>query len=388
MIVYLFVTCVAVFLGYSADLSRRAVSQPAGRVFAMENARGTLLSKTALFLLLVTLFIPAALRQATGNDYMRYVEIYHLAAVGARVPTEEGFNLFVRAVYALCGYENYLLVFALFSLATTALFLLAIRRQARFFGFSIYLFMMFGYYFQSYNTVRYYLALAAAFYALYYFLEKEYVPFVLIILLASTFHKSVLIVLLLYPVASLAWKKWHAAAALLLGGSLLVFHEQWLALMLRFYPLWDDTEDLAASGGFSYGNIVKCALVLALAAGIRYIAAGKEPGGSFYDTKVLFGLKCTAMALWIYLFGSFIPEVSRICYYLTIPQVLLLPELLDCIPKSRLKMKKLLTALVAAAALASFAMFLRKADDSRIRILPYKTFLFHELPGTPSRSIE
>ena len=153
MIVYLIVTAVAVFLGYLADFSKRACALSSGRT-GIGNSRGEALSKTAVFMLLAVLFIPAALRQATGNDYMRYVEIFHLADAGARVPTEEGFNLFVRAVYDLCGYENYLLVFALFSLSTTALFLSAIRRQARFFGFSFYLFMMFGYYFQSYNTVR------------------------------------------------------------------------------------------------------------------------------------------------------------------------------------------------------------------------------------------
>ena len=71
------------------------------------------------------------------------------------------------------------------------------------------LFMAFGYYFQSFNTVRYYLALAIALYAIPYVLKKEWGKFVFLILLGATFHKSLLVVLVLYVLASVDWKKWQ-----------------------------------------------------------------------------------------------------------------------------------------------------------------------------------
>ena len=121
-----------------------------------------MLRRSCLLLILVILAVPAILRQETGNDYLRYVEFFHLASIDAYVPTEKGFNLLVKAIYALCGYENYLLVFAVYAILTIGLMLLAIRQQAEDFAFSFFLFMMFGYYFQSFNTMRYYFALSIA----------------------------------------------------------------------------------------------------------------------------------------------------------------------------------------------------------------------------------
>ena len=422
MILYSAIAILSVLLAFAADLPGRAaeavhpgsyyakrvsggrfetyVLPSDGHGFSSARAislrRGNRVASLAYGSLYLLLVLPAALRQFTGNDYMRYVEIFHLVDAGQRVPTEAGFNLFVKAVYDLCGYENYLLVFGLFAAATTALFLGALRRQAAEFGFSFFLFMMFGYYFQSYNTVRYYLALAAAFFALYFFMEKEYLPFLCIVLLAAAFHKSVLVVLVLYPAAAAKWRRWYAGAALALGVSLLAFQKFWLRILLRFYPLWDDTQDLAQATGFSPGNILRCAAVLALAAAVMALCGGegtaaeKIRGGIelIRPEKTFVYLKCTVLALWIYVFGSFIPEVSRICYYLTIPQVLMIPELIRYLPEKHRKAARILTGVIAAGAVLSFVVFLRKAQDPRIRILPYRSFLFHDLPGTPSRSIE
>ena len=45
-----------------------------------------------------------------GNDYAKYVEFMHLVNCDAYVPTEAGFNLLVKIIYGLSGFENYLLL--------------------------------------------------------------------------------------------------------------------------------------------------------------------------------------------------------------------------------------------------------------------------------------
>lgn len=67
------------------------------------------LSLVSVFLLL---FGVCACRLNVGNDYAKYVEFMHLIECNAYVPTEFGFNWIVKALYAISGYENYLLVFA------------------------------------------------------------------------------------------------------------------------------------------------------------------------------------------------------------------------------------------------------------------------------------
>lgn len=375
-----------------------------------EGTRGRALGRSCLFLIFLVLAVPAVLRQETGNDYLRYVEFFHLASIDAYVPTEPGFNALVKFLYHLCGYENYLLVFAVFSLLTTLFFLIAIRQQAENFAFSFFLFMMFGYYFQSWNTMRYYLALSMTLVAMTCFIRRQYAGFLALTVLAALFHKSALIVLVLYPLAVHIWKKWEYVLAVLLGGCVLAFHGKVLELLVDLYPTWEDTGDLAAGTSVSWANIAKCLAVLVLTAIVIYVSNGKKEeathtaaagggvGGaelrsllherSAAGRQMRMYVNGSFLGLLIYVFGWFVPEVSRICYYLIFSQIFLIPMLISRIPPERERLRKMMYTAVMAAAVVYFIFFLRHAYGDTTKLLPYKTFLFHELNRTPSGSIE
>ena len=387
MILYAFIAGLSLVLAYGIG-----ICLPQGDPYS-RGTRGRALLVPLWISLFLVLLVPAALRQATGNDYMRYVELFHLADVFAYVPTEEGFNWFVRLVYGLCGYENYLLVFALFAAMTIGFFLAAIRRLSKDFFFSFALFMLFGYYFQSYNTVRYYLVLAMVLYALHFLLEGLPVPFALLVLLASTFHKSALVALVLYPLCLLPWKKWVAPAFGLLGALVLLFQDRAMDLFVRLYPSYLDTDILVEGGHLSLPNLLRCALVLLVVALSLAGEKGslRERVGDAYarveeDLNYRFYVHAAILSLYIYAFGFFIPEVSRIAYYLVITQIILLPMAAGRIEESRIQ--RLLRAGILLFAVFSFVFFLRRAYTVTIRILPYQSFLFSDLPETPSRSIE
>jgi len=355
-------------------------------------------SRIAMALLFTALFLPLALRVNTGNDYAKYVDFMHLIRSHAYVPTEAGFNAFVRAVYALSGFENYLLVFALIAAATLALFLAAIWQQADDFAASFFLFMMLGYYFQTYNTVRYYFALSLVLFASGYLLRREFAPFVVLVLLAALFHKSALLALLLYPVAALPWKKWVWAAGAVLSVSFPLFQNFWLRVVVKLYPSYEDTEYLAGSG-INPTNIARCGAVLLLAAvtclGGRRSAQAKEemrlpqeetPGQARQER---FWLHLTVMALALYVFCQFLPIISRIGYYLTLPQIFYIPRLLRKMQEGgtarRAAMGKVFTILTVLAAVLYFVLFLGKLSRPELRILPYHTFLFTDMPKTLSQ---
>lgn len=375
MVLYLLISAAAVA---AAAIVNKTEGMRAG-------SRGSLLRRSCLFLIALILMIPAILRQETGNDYLRYVEFFHLASIDAYVPTEAGFNWLAKAVYGLCGYENYLLLFAIYAVMTILAMLAVIRQQAENFCFSFFLFMMFGYYFQSFNTMRYYFALSLSLLAMTCLLRRQYAGFAGLVLLASLFHKTALITLLLYPVAARRWKKRELAAAVVPGLAVLLFHEKAMELLLSLYPSWEGTVDLAAGTSISWVNIAKCLAVLLLA---YYVKADEDPD-TFRGRQLVMYRNSAYIGLLLYVFGWFIPEVSRICYYLTFSQIFYLPMLLSGLPETEQgrRQKKLLTILVIAAALVFFALFLRTAYRDTIKILPYKSFLFHELNRTPSASV-
>ncbi len=376
MILYITVAAATVLLGSMVNC--RPVTQP------YRTTRQQMCNRVCLFAVFLILFALSACRLNVGNDYAKYVEFMHLVNCDAYVPTEAGFNLLVKILYGLSGFENYLLVFAVYAFVTIGIFLLGMYEQSEDFPLTFFLFMALGYYFQTFSTVRYYLALALALYAMKFVMRGQWGRFTVLILLGSAFHKSLLVVLPMYILAVLPWKKWQLAAGALFCTTFLFCQDFYLKLVVFLYPTYEDTEYL--EGGTSYINILRCLAVLAFS-GIVYWS-GKRSGstrgeeqknaevGERYD-RAHFYFYLNLGALVLYVFCSFLPIISRIGYYLTVSHILYLPMLLKQVEDRR--WRKALRAGILLAAVLYFAIYMSRADNDGTLILPYKTFFFHDM---------
>ena len=307
---------------------------------------------TALFFLL---WLPAALRIYTGNDYSTYIEHFHDANVGNYVVTEEGFNLVVRGIYAFLDGEYFLVIFAVFSAVTVFFFLRALYEQSGYFAESFLLLMLFGLYFQTYNTVRYYMALSVLFWSLRFVQNRQYGKFVIAVFAAALFHKTALLVLPMYPVCRMKWGRYHYAALALLGISGLLFADRYMEIFIRLYPSYLNDPEALAGGGISIVNIIRCAAVLILC-----LSCGIKEG-------LYFNMNTAALVLYICF--SFVPFLSRIGYLLGVSQLFLIPEAVQKINRKYVK------GFIYAAAGLYFAVFLWKAFGETVKILPYHTWL-------------
>ncbi len=392
MILYGLITAAALAAAWYLDKARAALAGIPGKRQYGCLYRAQALSRYCLVFLFVLLTVPLILRLNVGNDYMRYVAFMHLADVHAYVPTEAGFNGLVRLIYGLCGYENYLLVFAVFAVFTVLFFLTGILGQAQRPFFSFFLFMMLGYYFRSYNTVRYYLALSLALTAMGLLLKGRTAGFLLCVLAGSLFHKSMLVVLVLYPLCRIRWNRKAAAAVFAAAGILSRLRPFWMKIVVRLYPSYEGTSFLAG-GKPSYVNIALCAAVLFLGLLVRYFDGQEDAAQGIVfveneDERIFRSRQLTTYsqmnfaALFLYCFFSYIPELSRIGYYLTVSQIFLIPMLLLRLPSGfkNVDVRKWMTCAVSVCAVLYFAGFLMTASRPDIRILPYRTFLFHDLP--------
>lgn len=319
----------------------------------------------AIVMIFLALFAVSACRIGVGNDYWGYRENFKLIAQNREVSSEFGFNLVVKLCQAISlTDDNYLLIFGVFSFLTVFFFVKALYRQSNWFVFTLFLFMTSGFYFQSLNTVRYYFALAIAAFSMEYVIKKDWVRFVLFILLAACFHKSVLVVLLLYPLARYQWKKIHGILAAVVCVSLIVFKDLYREIVFLFYPYYENS--VFDTGDTSIVNIAKCIAVLVLCLIFWKKAIRDNINNRFY-----FYLNLGALLL--YVFASFLPEISRIGYYMTFSQVFLIPGVISKIDKGWVR--KGITAGVVLCFCAYFALFLRGAEES-IRILPYFNIIF------------
>lgn len=377
MILYITVAAVTTLL--AGMVNCRPALQPY-RITRQQMCNRVCLS--AVFVILSAL---SACRLNVGNDYARYVEFMHLVNCDAYVPTEIGFNLLVKLLYGLSGFENYLLVFAVYAFVTVGIFLLAMYEQSEDFPLTFFLFMALGYYFQTFSTVRYYLALALALYSMKFVLRGQWGRFLVLILLGSAFHKSLLVVIPLYFFATLPWKKWQLAVGALFCTTFLFCQDFYLKLVVLLYPTYEDTEYL--EGGTSYINILRCTAVLVFA-GIVYWQERRLRGKaeiSKEDAEVRDGLAAAEHfyfylnlgALVLYVFCSFLPIISRIGYYLTISHLFYLPLLLGRLRDGR--WRSVFRGGILLAAILYFMIYMSRAGNDGTLILPYKTFLFHDM---------
>lgn len=314
----------------------------------------------------------SACRIASGNDYWVYTNMFSLIAQGRHVSSEFGFNALVRVMQYFFGTEgySYLPIFGLFSLLTVYFFLRTIYEQGDWFLGSLFLFLMNGYYFSSFNSVRYYLVLAIALYSTKYVLRGEYLKFILWILAAATFHKSVLVVIPVYLgarwLAGVRLRPWHYIVGALLVSSLFFGRDIYRFVIFKIYPFYENSMFDVVE--YSLSNIGKCAGTLVLSLLCYNTAVRDNQRNRFYFFLNLGGLV-------LYTLGAFIPEVSRVAYYLVLPQIFLIPNLLRSI--SGKFWRCTLTAGTALVFVAYFALFLRSAYSVSIRLLPYLDWIFH-----------
>ncbi len=370
MALYIFITTVVVAMGYFVNGSYRttAAGGARGRRQTCVASRQEFLNKILLVGIFTILFALSALRIGIGNDYWTYRQQFLYISGGDRdISYEIGFQWLVRLMQALFGQDNYRTTFATVAFLTCAFSLKGIYDTADWFVFSFFLFMTNGFYFMSFSTVRYYLALAFCLYSVKYLLGKQYLPFVLWVILAALFHKTALLVIPAYLVAYyLKWSKktlWMIPAACVV---LVVGKPVIRRLLFLIYPFYEG-DSILDVGAVSYVNIAKCAAILVLCL-LFYKADIRDNA----KNSMFFNLNLFALIL--YSCGSYIPELTRICYYMVIGQIFLLPPVLQSIQDR--KMRRFFCGAVIAAYICYFVMFLIKGKSDYVMILPYLTWIF------------
>lgn len=322
------------------------------------------------------LFMVMALRFDIGNDYRQYTQTAHEAYVGGYVVTEAGFNWLVRLLYGLAGGEYYELIFAVFAFVTLLFFLKAFVRQSASFSQTFFLFMTLGLYFQTFNTVRYYLALSIALYCMKYVLERDYLKLVFWICIAAFFHKSVLLVLPAYWIASLAWKRWQIVAGLAVSAVCFLGKGFVLKLALVLYPSYRNT--IYLEGGGSLTGTLRTLAVLALYVWFVYgywRTSSKDSlqEQSWYRELRFYG-QLNLLSLVTGTFFSFLPVVTRISYYFGVSQLFMIPLILKNVKEQKLRKK--VTIVIFIACILYFGVFLLQAHQDGVKLLPYRSWLF------------
>ncbi|AXY10760.1 EpsG family protein [Bacillus thuringiensis LM1212] len=160
----------------------------------------TLIKPNRLLIIMaaLSLVLVAGLRNNIGDTYF-YMHAYNVAEFNweyIQNNKDMGFNIFQMI---LKGYKNdaQAMVF-ITALITNLLIVSTLYKYSRLIEISLYVYITSGMYLVSMNGIRQYLAAAIVFAATKYIFDGNWKMYVLIVLFASTFHQSALVLIPVY----------------------------------------------------------------------------------------------------------------------------------------------------------------------------------------------
>lgn len=337
-------------------------------LFKLNCNNGVLLSKrevifkrlSFVFVFLV-LGLFSAFRYGIGIDYTSY--IMHIERIANGLPSnmEPGFQYLAKLIMFITN--DPIMVIASASIITSYFYISAIYKQSNDIKLSIFLFLTWGYYFFTFNTIRNYLALAIVVYSIIYLFDKKYYKFIFWVLIASLFHKSALICLPFYFIASKKINKQTYLLILMVSILLFLFKDFLRDVAFWFYPQYEGT--VYDSGRVSIFNILKSSAVLLF--GVLYYRRIK----SDFKLRTYFNLNVFSLIIYTSLY--WIPEISRIGFYFNIVMIFLIPNLTILINK---KDRFIIKLLIYSFSMILFILLMKDFYNPTIRLLPYNSWLF------------
>ena len=143
-------------------------------------------------------------RYGTG-DYLMYLNMMKVfGESGSDINSftvvksiEVGFFILMRVSGFFVG-DSYFLIFGIIAAIVIGLIFVGIWKQSSNIVLSVFLFFISGIYFDTFNGVRQYIAVAIVFFSIMYIVEGNFKKYIIVILFATLFHYSAIIMLPVY----------------------------------------------------------------------------------------------------------------------------------------------------------------------------------------------
>ncbi|WP_343320940.1 EpsG family protein [Sphingobacterium multivorum] len=145
----------------------------------------------------------AGLRYYVGIDYESYTLIFLTIADSS---TEPAFRL-INLIISVLGL-NVQWVFIISSFITFLLFYKGIEKYSTDIFLSVFLLLFCGFFVESLNIVRQYIAISLFFYSIQYVVSKNFAKYIFWILLAACFHYSAILLIAVYFILDIEVGKW------------------------------------------------------------------------------------------------------------------------------------------------------------------------------------
>lgn len=293
------------------------------------------LATILIVLSFLTLFSLIAFRDETvGTDYKTYINAYQKIADGTLDERESswlgiGFK-WTSKLFSLVFGNCYTIYFATLGFCTLFLFYKAFWENSKMPAFSLFILISFCLYYQTFNQFRQMFAIALVLYAIKYIKQKRLVPYILCILIATSFHNSAIIMLPVYFITKIKLeKKVWIAYAIIAVIAFFSFDMIKLVLQNTYYGkiYFGSQYDVGGKLSSVFNLVFRIGLLGGCLAFYPKMIKAEQNNQILYHMAIL----CTILQLVTirsYIFG-------RLTTYFFIFYVLLIPEMIETIFKTK-----------------------------------------------------
>lgn len=349
--IYVYTTLFSAFFAWIYDLLRYKNG------FAENIVR-----RIALLISFLALFIIGAIRYNVGTDYLRY-SWYQLpfAIAGKEVKFEFFPTMIARFGYWLSGDTNYYYIFAIFHFIIMIFLFLAIVRQSEIVSLSILILMLTTFFPFSLNAMRQAMATSIFLWSLRYLQEKQYIKYILSVIVCSLFHTISLLYLFLIAFDFIKLDRKKTIFIFAFMGLFSIFGENVLYRILSSFGIY--TEYLNWEVAYSRLHIIY-AIVLTLLTNFLLLFVDSENKKKL-RAQIYTNYAFTLLAF----FMPVLPEGTRL-YFLFMPiHILLLPNLYKCSRRKDIAFFTMFVILIFYVFFFYRLIFVGNANE----ILPYRT---------------
>lgn len=307
----------------------------------------------------------------TFRYYKRFEEIRNANSLRnfLNIKVEFGYKL-SQKVFQIFNFNfNYwLLLVAIFMFI---LFAIVIRKHSKNYFISFFLFITLGYYDFSFTGIRQIIAIIIVLFSYRYILSKSFNKFLITCLIASSFHSSALVFLPMYYLSRIKWRKKHSIFLIAFLVLIYKFRLQIGKLLTVVY--YDEASSIMLDKYLSSGHIGRLAIMTLLVLGWGIVSYNPYKNNNFENivlSNIIF------VSTIIQMISSFSYLFTRLNMYFMIFLVLYIPNVLENIEISSIKITKMGLQIIRVIYMLAFLIVLTVYYINSIRlnasnILPY-----------------
>lgn len=340
-IFYLCVQFAAVLILYVADMmvsDKKRILIENSKTILLQGEKSIMGRHVCFLLAFLILFVISALRDHVGYDYNAYASLY--LSITAKANYDDAYwnvssnnlgNLgwgyvLICKIIGIFAPENYYIMFAVMAFLTLWLLMKAIYRMSCSWSMSLYLFVCFCFYYQSFNGFRQMLAVTIVLYACYFLLQDKVKIYLTYVFFAWAIHPSAYIMVVL---CFLYKRKINLKNLLSYLIVCILFHILYSTLVVRLMSISSYGGYLASNYNESntFSSILKAVSGIAIIFGclLFYRKTIKRAPYTvlFYNVAIISTIIST-LAIRAYI-------INRVIWYFHMMYIILIPEVLKTI---------------------------------------------------------